>query len=658
MQKKATRRDLLTLGAMAIASTRMRLPWAQAMSTGHGAEGSGWKPGDPIGYINPKIPEFKLPPYRGDRYQASVPDTLDIAERARLAVNALTAPTDEAADYEVYPIAYFKTNPPCMIHNCWYFPYEEDWMGALTRTRLVSGSEQNMDAERRWMEVTLRLQGPDGLIYRPVNGRPWTFVWWQVPGVEKPRDQILQPYACGCMLRTISLYAQRDPDGPWKNSLRRLVDGLISLAVVDGDYAYFWPSQMFAIKNRPVHPPMSTKPFECEGTNIVLGLVDAYRVLGYEPGRVLTKRYLNYLRHNFYGPDGTFYSTPGVAVEAHSGAHLRGLLAMEKYAETTSDKEIMDFVVRAFERCKLIGANIAWKDVASYQMVETPGAGLVGFYPEWTNSAAWQTSETDQVVDMIELALRLSEAGVGDYWDDADRWIRNQFAENQLVETEWIDELGKTGSPAEKAYNVCIDRVPERIKGGYAGSPSVNDWLGRSPSPQMSNMGGCCTAYGSNGLAWVWDRIMRYKDGRLRVNLLLNRASPWADVDSYIPYEGRVEVKIKKAVDLSIRIPEWVSPDQARGQVNKQARTLRWEGRYAKLGDVKPGDVATLTFPIFERTDQVWIEKRAYKLVRKGNEVISIDPPGVYHPLYQRQRYRQNDAPLRNVSRFVSSEMI
>src|SRR5438270_8716669 len=260
MQKKATRRDLLKLGAMAAASTGMKLPWANAMNDGQGVEASGWKPGDPIGYVNPKIPEFDLPPYRGERYEASVPDTLDIAERARLAVNALTAPTDEAADYEVYPVAFFDTNPPSMIHNCWYFPYEEDWMGALTRTRLVSGSEQNVNAERRWMEVTLKLQGPDGLIYRPVKGRPWAFVWWQVPGVEKPRDQILQPYACGCMLRTISVYAQRDPDGPWKNALRRLVDGLVSLAVVDGDFAYFWPSHMFAIKDRPPHPPMSTRP--------------------------------------------------------------------------------------------------------------------------------------------------------------------------------------------------------------------------------------------------------------------------------------------------------------------------------------------------------------------------------------------------------------
>jgi hypothetical protein len=244
---------------------------------------------------------------------------------------------------------------------------------------------------------------------------------------------------------------------------------------------------------------------------------------------------------------------------------------------------------------------------------------------------------------------------VADYWDDADRRIRNQFAENQLLETEWMYQVSKNGPPAKKALNVTTDRVPERIKGGFAGNPSPNDWVGRGAT---SGMGGCCTAYGCNGLFWVWERILRHQDGKLKVNLLMNRASEWADVDSYIPYQGRVDVKVKKTVDLSLRIPEWVTPEQSKCQVNRLDRTLAWEGRYAKVGDVKPGDLVTLTFPISERTDKVWIEKKEYTLVRKGNDVVSIDPPGEIHPLYQRQQYRQNKARMLKVKRFVSDESL
>ena len=37
---------------------------------------TGWKRGDPIGYIRQDIPDFDVPAYEGERYSALVPDTL------------------------------------------------------------------------------------------------------------------------------------------------------------------------------------------------------------------------------------------------------------------------------------------------------------------------------------------------------------------------------------------------------------------------------------------------------------------------------------------------------------------------------------------------------------------------------------------------------
>ena len=61
-----------------------------------------WKPGDPIGYISPQIPECEMPPFRGESYKAMVPDTLDLAERARLAIHAMTENPNPQADFEPY----------------------------------------------------------------------------------------------------------------------------------------------------------------------------------------------------------------------------------------------------------------------------------------------------------------------------------------------------------------------------------------------------------------------------------------------------------------------------------------------------------------------------------------------------------------------------
>jgi hypothetical protein len=658
MHREMTRRQLLKVGASAVAAIGTGVAGngselAEANGSAAGIDTADWKPGDRIGYINPTTPEFQLPAYKGDRYEASVPDTLDIAERARLAVNALTEPTNPLADYEYYCGISLLTNPPNMGLNCWYQPYTENQGGALLRCRVISGSDQNMDAERRWMEVALKLQGTDGLLYTPLKGRPWALEGFQIRSLAEPRGgQMLQPYLCGCMLRTMSSYSRRDPDGPWKSAMRRLVDGLGNLAVVNDGVAYFLPSCMIATKERHSDPAMPTRPFEVESSNITLGLVDAHRVTGYEPALDLAAKHIRYLRKNFYSPEGALFSEPGLGLEAHTASHFRGLVAMERYAEQSGDKEVMEFVVRAYQRAKFFSGGFRY-GVSDYDIVETPGAGLVGFFPEWTSSPEWQTCETDQVADMICIALRLSAAGVGDYWDDADRWIRNQFAENQLVDTDWIPKFTGKGRPVKSSVTVNTDRVPAKALGGFASNPSANDWVGR---PMQAIMMGCCTVYGANGLFWIWEHILRHDNGRLRVNLLLNRMSPWADVDSYIPYQGRVEVKIKKPVELAIRIPEWVKPEQARCQVDGQERTLGWDGRYAKIGKVNPGNVVALTFPIHERTDKVWIEKQAYTLVRKGNDVVSIDPPGVYCPYYQRQHYRQDVPRMKKVTRFVSSE--
>jgi hypothetical protein len=198
------------------------------------------------------------------------------------------------------------------------------------------------------------------------------------------------------------------------------------------------------------------------------------------------------------------------------------------------------------------------------------------------------------------------------------------------------------------------DRVPERTLGAFAGYAAANDWYVGYGNGIMH----CCTANGALALYRAWQRIVRHREGTLRVNLLLNRASPWADIDSYIPYQGQVDVKIKQPIDLEVRIPDWVKATDLRCQVNGEERTPGWDGRYARLGPVKPGDVATLTFPIRERSEVVYIEKQRFTLVWKGNDVVAIDPVGRFFPLFERRHYRDNTPRWRKTTRFVSDQAI
>ena len=93
-------------------------------------------------------------------------------------------------------------------------------------------------------------------------------------------------------------------------------------------------------------------------------------------------------------------------------------------------------------------------------------------------------------------------------------------------------------------------------------------------------------------------------------------------------------------------------------QVNGKERSLYWKGRYAVVGPVEPRDKVTLTFPIAERINRIQVEGRDYTLVRKGNDVVNIDPPGQNYLQYQREHYREDQTRFKTIERFVSDRTV
>ena len=278
---------------------------------------------------------------------------------------------------------------------------------------------------------------------------------------------------------------------------------------------------------------------------------------------------------------------------------------------------------------------------------------------------------------MIGVALKLSDPdhGIADYWDDVDRWVRNMIAESQILDSDWVYYLpGTKGSeslrvdePVEVGPNWTTERVPERNLGSWPTAALPNDWCGEEGKGGYSYIP-CDTAWVTRTLYWVWKQMLTYRDGTLSVHLLLNRASSWADIDSYIPYQGRVDIKVKQPLDLCVRIPEWVSPQDVGvrvvdGNLHAHERNTTFNGRYVQIGSVRQDDVVTVVFPIHERTDSVDIRmggsRGQFSLVRRGNDVVSIFPRGRYYPFYQqRGHYRTGEPRWRKVERFVSDESV
>ena len=254
-----------------------------------------------------------------------------------------------------------------------------------------------------------------------------------------------------------------------------------------------------------------------------------------------------------------------------------------------------------------------------------------------------------------------------------------------MVRTDWVCKVpevmanDKTGQPhrivfpAErfKAANVGLfpaDRkladIPgyvdetdaaERLVGTWAGWSTPNDFLDPINGPGIMH---CCTGNAARTLYYIWDSIVVPEGHRARINLLLNRVSPWLDLSSYLPYSGRVDLKIKKVTAVALRIPQWSRRDDVRCTVNGTPKPFKWSGNYLEVEGLSAGDAVTVMFPQVERRLWRMIGENIYHLMMKGDTVVEIDPQGELYPLYQRASYKQDLAPFKKKPRFACAQKI
>ena len=135
-----------------------------------------------------------------------IPATLDLAERARLAVNAMTEATNPEEDYRVYWKVTFRSNPPIMYHDFSDTGIAAKFMECLPRMRLMSGSRQGQHVEERWKELLPERIGPDGLVLTKLDDRLSPSRPSALLGV-RDGDSIIDMQVNGLMLGVVSTYA-------------------------------------------------------------------------------------------------------------------------------------------------------------------------------------------------------------------------------------------------------------------------------------------------------------------------------------------------------------------------------------------------------------------------------------------------------------------
>ena len=456
----------------------------------------------------------------------------------------------------------------------------------------------------------------------------------------------------GDMLRAMTAWYQYTGNQAWEDTCNNLVDGIDRIVVHKEDYAFFpvfgWHDEEYL---RSCYTKRgwkdTTEPanerFGEEGSlfnhqgHIAGALANWHMVSGNRQALRLSGELAKFLAKPKFWAD--FTSGPAAehasfGMDGHSCGHANAIRSILEYALTSNDSRLKLFAREGYE----------W--VRRYGLMRI---GIIEGASDWQgcNLGRWTA-----------VAVELSENGIGDYWEDVDQYIRNVGIEMQ-VQPEQSSRLsefsrGKPENLDHPKHSFPDEEAPEKAVGGYFAMrgeiPYV--WL-------------CCSTHGNMGLFYAWDSTIRFSDDIARVNLLLNRASPWMDIDSYIPYDGKVVLLNKQVKEVHVRMPLYVDLAAVTCTVEGRAVKSVWLGRYLRVDGLKPGDRVEITFPLEVSTETWTYRGTPFTLKMKGNTVIGMDPSlervaaaaGKYM-FSNLERYSAEKTPMKKTTRHVSHQAI
>jgi hypothetical protein len=225
--------------------------------------------------------------------------------------------------------------------------------------------------------------------------------------------------------------------------------------------------------------------------------------------------------------------------------------------------------------------------------------------------------EGDFTVFQIALGVRLSDAGLGDYWDDVDALVRNRLVEQQYVDLPSMRQIAGL-KPDDTSRDALADKISRRLYRQLADNDRQDD-VSAAISPRAPS------AYTTPGTA---SRVsIAAQEWRPSTCSSTARRSG-LNVASWLPYEGKVELTNKQATRIDVRIPGWVDIKQVKCFKNNAPIHAARHNHRLLIQNLVPGDVIRLEFPQPVSTNHYYLPTFAhqYEITWRGSTVVDIKP--------------------------------
>ncbi|MEK7271233.1 MAG: hypothetical protein AAB215_09875 [Planctomycetota bacterium] len=549
------------------------------------------------------------------------PLTLDLRDNARLSVNFLEKNLDEKQGYLPWFKTHYGEDPVRNRHTHWDFCENPGrYTYGIVCVRQMLAQDVLQETEKRLRDVMkAHFSEHDGLNYRPKVSPFENYVPHET-GPNILHEAELWDNRSVYMGLFLTALTTGNPEA--KKLAEGMIDALDRIAIWKGNECHFGK-----IGVPPGYKPSADEPplFGETMGGWVTPLANTYRLTGDARALRLAEGLSNFAVKNggpLEGPMEGRFNTHSVMFI------LAGIL---RTARITGNRDHVEWCRRRFDWYR-------WNEGTSF-----------GWYSETPHDAKLkpgeiQSAETCAVADALDAAIQLARAGLPRYWNEAERIARNYLVEAQLKDVSWMKATKKGVENA----TFSTDRIPERLIGCYAGWGAVNDFV--NPKARASGLNSimhCCGPQGALGVFLAWHHGLLRDEKGVRVNLLLSRAASFARVDSYLPHEGRVDVRMDVCDRLAVRVPDWVDPRNVRAESGGKPVDVRMEGfDFADLGFHPRGAIVTVRFPVAKIRRKEAVEGTIYTTDWRGDTVVSIDPPGTVNPFFARKSLDNDRAPM------------
>lgn len=535
----------------------------------------------------------------------SIYEKFEPLENAKLVLGYLTSMVDEKADNLPYWLVLPHKKPAEAAH-CRVDDAElvGSWYEAIDAVRKMLKTEEGAAVQQSFYRHLMKSWGEHGLRFH--EPYPWT------------HTNHSSFHEMGYILPALNRMLENDPgDQEAEKRASGLVKGLRSLVIErkvrtfwSGDFeekepVYEFPNDVY-LKDGGFDLTRHTGRGEQGIRNAIVlhSLVRRYEIAGDEVALDLAVGIANHL----LGPSRYF----NYKMEFFGHVHSAGWVAsgLVRLGRITGNHRYV----------------AAGKGIYDYIRSLSSSFGWVPEYAQW-HPPHEEHCETCCIKDMIECANELILSGYEEYWKDMNLFARNQLVENQLKVSSYV----VTDHTRPDGEGITYREIDKRMIGGFTGGSLVNS----ISLSKFRSIAGCCVGMAPVALEMVWNRSVEFRDGRVIVNIPVDKETEEAKVSMSYPEKGCISVTAKRECDVAVRVYDWMGKDLG-GKINDEACEPLREGDLAIFRNVAAGDVVELEHPLETAVVKETVRGEEYSVSWRGCDVVDILPRGEHLRLYQR----------------------